>query len=78
MELVLREHQLGVVDALRQGFRDGHRTQLLYAPTGFGKTEVAIHLMKATAEKYNRAAMILDRIVSVSYTHLTLPTNREV
>jgi len=76
MELVLREHQLGVVDALRQGFRDGHRTQLLYAPTGFGKTEVAIHLMKATAEKYNRAAMILDRIVLIDQTSLRLTKYR--
>ena len=37
--LELREHQLSVIDKLRQGFKDGHRSQLLYAPTGFGKTE---------------------------------------
>jgi len=68
MELALREHQLGVVDALRQGFKDGHRCQLLYAPTGFGKTEVAIYLMKATSDNYKRAAMILDRIVLIDQT----------
>ena len=72
MELELREHQIGVVDALRQGFKDGHRTQLLYAPTGFGKTEVAIFLMKATADKYKRSAMILDRIVLIDQTSLRL------
>jgi len=72
MELALREHQLGVVDKLRQGFKEGHRTQLLYAPTGFGKTEVAIYLMKATADKYNRSAMILDRIVLIEQTSLRL------
>ena len=65
MELELREHQIEVIDALREGFRQGHRSQLLYAPTGFGKTEVAIYLMKATADKYKRAAMVLDRIVLV-------------
>ena len=66
--LALREHQLSVIDKLRQGFKDGHRSQLLYAPTGFGKTEVAIYLMKASSEKEFRSAMILDRIVLVDQT----------
>ena len=68
MELILRDHQEKVIDDLREGFRQGHRTQLLYAPTGFGKTEVAIALMRATAEKYKKAAMVLDRIVLVNQT----------
>jgi len=68
MELKLRDHQLEVIEKLRDGFKSGHRAQLLYAPTGFGKTEVAIYLMKATAEKYNKAAMLLDRIVLVDQT----------
>lgn len=72
MELMLREHQMQVIDALREGFRQGHRTQLLYAPTGFGKTEVAIALMKATRDKYRRAAMVLDRLVLVDQTSLRL------
>jgi len=72
MELSLREHQTKVIDALREGFRNGHRSQLLYAPTGFGKTEVAIALMKATAEKQKRAAMVLDRIVLVDQTSMRL------
>jgi DNA repair protein RadD len=72
MELNLREHQLKVIESLREGFRQGHRTQLLYAPTGFGKTEIAIYLMKATAEKNYRAAMVLDRLVLVDQTSLRL------
>lgn len=72
MELMLREHQTQVIDALREGFRQGHRTQLLYAPTGFGKTEVAIALMKATKDKYRRAAMVLDRLVLVDQTSMRL------
>ena len=66
--LKLREHQLGVIDALRKGFKEKHRTQLLYAPTGFGKTEVAIYLMKAAQAKGKRSAMIMDRIVLVDQT----------
>lgn len=72
MELVLREHQTKVIEALREGFRQGHHTQLLYAPTGFGKTEVAIALMRATKEKWKRAAMVLDRLVLVDQTSLRL------
>ena len=68
MELQLRDHQLEVIQKLRDGFKEGHRAQLLYAPTGFGKTEVAIYLMKATTEKYNRAAIVLDRLVLVDQT----------
>ena len=68
MELKLWDHQMQVIERLREGFRQGHKTQLLYAPTGFGKTEVAIYLMKATADKYNSAAIILDRLVLVDQT----------
>ena len=76
MELELREHQVEVIEQLREGFRQGHRSQLLYAPTGFGKTEVAIYLMKATSDKYKRAAMVLDRIVLVDQTSLRLTKYR--
>jgi DNA repair protein RadD len=68
MELNLREHQLTAIDELREGFKQGHKKQLLYAPTGYGKTEIAIYMMQATAQKYKRAAMILDRIVLVDQT----------
>jgi DNA repair protein RadD len=68
MDLHLRDHQMTVIDKLREGFKQGHRAQLLYAPTGFGKTEVAIFLMKATTEKYNKAAIVLDRLVLVDQT----------
>jgi DNA repair protein RadD len=66
--LALRPHQEEVVEKLREGFRQGHRCQLLYAPTGFGKTEVAMAIMKAVAEKYKKCAMVLDRIVLVDQT----------
>jgi len=72
MNLKLWDHQMEVIPKLRDGFASGHRAQLLYAPTGFGKTEVAMYLMKATADKYNKAAMVLDRIVLVDQTSRTL------
>jgi superfamily II DNA or RNA helicase len=72
MELELREHQMRVIEELREGFRQGCRSQLLYAPTGFGKTEVALYLMKAAKEKFKRSAMVMDRIVLVDQTSLRL------
>lgn len=72
MQLNLRPHQTEVIDALRDGFKQGYKSQLLYAPTGFGKTEVAIALMKATADKLKRAAIVLDRLVLVDQTSMRL------
>ena len=72
MSLVLRDHQLEVVEKLRHGFSDGHRCQLLYAPTGFGKTETAIHIMAEVAKNYKRTAMVMDRVVLVEQTSLRL------
>lgn len=68
MSLKLREYQEKTLDALRQGFADGHRAQILYSPTGGGKTEMAIALLEATMKKGNRSAMILDRIILTDQT----------
>ncbi len=70
--LQLREYQEATLEALRQGFAQGHRTQILYAPTGAGKTEMAIALLDATKKKLNKAAMILDRVVLVNQTSTRL------
>ena len=70
--LSLRPHQQEVVDKIDAGFNDGHRCQLLYAATGFGKTEVAMAIMREVSRKYKRAAMMLDRIVLVNQTSARL------
>jgi len=61
-ELQLYPHQVDVRDQAREAFRARHRTIMLYAPTGFGKTEIACDLLRATAANGKRAAIILDRI----------------
>ena len=71
-KLALYEDQIEVLQQLRDGFKAGHRIQLLYAPTGAGKTEMAMALMQATAAKENRAAMTLDRIVLCNQTSARL------
>jgi superfamily II DNA or RNA helicase len=68
MGLNLRPYQVDTLEALRKGFASGCRSQVLYAPTGAGKTEMAIALLEATRTKGNRAAMLLDRIVLCDQT----------
>jgi superfamily II DNA or RNA helicase len=69
--LALRPHQQEVVDKLSEGFKE-HRCQILYAPTGFGKTEVAMAVMQQVSKEFKKTAMILDRIVLVEQTSLRL------
>ena len=68
MALELYDYQTGILDLLRQGIAQGHRSQLVVVPTGGGKTEIAIAMLQATADKGNRAAMLLDRIVLCDQT----------
>lgn len=70
--LQLRDHQQEVVDKIEAGFNEGHRCQLLYAPTGFGKTETAMAIMQKVAQNYTKCAMVMDRIVLVEQTSLRL------
>ena len=68
MALELRQYQSDTLEALRNGFAMGNRSQILYAPTGAGKTEMAIALLEAVKKKGNKAAMLLDRIVLCEQT----------
>ena len=70
--LTLRDYQSCGLDMLRDGFATGHRAQMFYAPTGSGKTESAIVLMTATADKGNRVAMVMDRRVLCDQTSARL------
>lgn len=60
MELQLRPHQTAILDKLRAGFSEGHRAQILYAPCGAGKTEIAVSMMDAAQKKGRRNAMVVD------------------
>lgn len=59
-ELVLWPHQICTLDKLREGFAHGHRAQILYAPCGSGKTEIAVSMMDAAQKKGRRNAMVVD------------------
>lgn len=68
----LFEDQIEVLDQVRNAFKEGHRSVMLYAPTGAGKTEMAISMLKATADNQKRSAMVLDRIVLCNQTSARL------
>jgi superfamily II DNA or RNA helicase len=66
--LQLRPYQERAIEALRDGFARGFKSQVLYAPTGAGKTEMAIALLDATKRKLNSCGMIMDRIILCEQT----------
>lgn len=66
--LELYPYQKQLIESLREGFKAGYRSQMLYASTGAGKTEIAISLLDATARNYHRAAMVLDRVILCNQT----------
>lgn len=70
--LELRDHQVSAIQKLEEGFAAGHNRQLLYGPTGVGKTECAIAIMREYAQRYQRSAMVMDRVVLVEQTSLRL------
>lgn len=70
--LVLRPYQVAALDELRRGFAEGARKQLLYMPTGAGKTETSVDMMFHAHNKGTRSAFLLDRIVLCEQTSARL------
>jgi superfamily II DNA or RNA helicase len=60
------------MDSLRQGFAMGHRAQMLYAPCGAGKTEIAVSMMDGSARKQRRSAMLVDLTLLCAQTSARL------
>jgi DNA repair protein RadD len=71
-ELELRDYQEAILGKLRDAFIAGHKSVVLVAPTGAGKTEMAMDLLGHTADNGKRAAMVLDRIVLCNQTSARL------
>ena len=58
--LDLRPYQVTTVEQLREALRQGHRRIILCAPTGSGKTEMAIYLVQEASEKKSRVIFVAD------------------
>jgi DNA repair protein RadD len=74
--LALRDYQLAALDGLREGIRAGHKRQILYAPTGSGKTEMAIALIQDALAKYSKTAFIVDRLSILYQTEARFDEHR--
>ena len=64
----LRDFQARAHEALREGARAGHTHQLIMAPTGAGKTILALNVIKNALEKGRKAMFLCDRKTLIAQT----------
>ncbi|WP_204569899.1 DEAD/DEAH box helicase [Arsenicitalea aurantiaca] len=67
-QIVLRDYQLDAEEKLRDGMRQAMRRLILVAPTAFGKTEVAAHIIQQAVEKGSTVWFIVDRVSLIDQT----------
>jgi len=63
-----RPFQTDSHNALRKGFRDGHKNQLIMAPTGAGKTYLGLRICREAMQKGKRAVFLCDRTTLINQT----------
>ena len=64
----LRPHQAQSLDGLRDALRTGARRVVLQAPTGFGKTVVAAHIVAGCRERAKRVTFCVPSLGLVDQT----------
>lgn len=57
--------------ALRTAFREGHKNQLIMAPTGAGKTYLGLRIAHEALQKGKRAIFVCDRTTLINQTSAT-------
>jgi DNA repair protein RadD len=60
-DIILREYQQRVVEAVREKARNGKRRILVVLPTGSGKTFVAAELVRSAYDKGNKVLALMHR-----------------
>lgn len=66
-----RDFQLQAHQALRMGFKEGHKNQLIMAPTGAGKTYLGLRVCHEAMQKGKRAVFLCDRNTLINQTSRT-------
>lgn len=66
-----RPFQQSAHEALRQGFKEGHRCQALCAPTGGGKTYLGLRIAREALLKGLRVIFLCDRTTLINQTSAT-------
>jgi superfamily II DNA or RNA helicase len=56
-----RPFQANAHESLRQGFRNGHKNQIIMAPTGAGKTYLGLRICNEAMQRGRRAVFLCDR-----------------
>ena len=68
MTYKLREHQSRAIAKLRESIGKGKRCPVLMASTGFGKTLIAIDMIKSALNKGNKVMFVVDRVTLIDQT----------
>ena len=63
-----RPFQLTAHEQLRDGFRAGHKNQLIMAPTGAGKTYLGLRICNEAMQRGKRAVFLCDRTTLINQT----------
>lgn len=63
-----RDFQSTAHEALRQGFREGHKNQMIMAPTGGGKTYLGLRIAHEALVKGKKAVFLCDRTTLINQT----------
>ncbi len=63
-----RPFQKSAHDALRQGFREGHKNQLIMAPTGAGKSYLGHRIAHEALIKGRKVVFLCDRTTLINQT----------
>ena len=66
-----RAFQQAAHEALRQGFREGHKNQLIMAPTGAGKTYLGHRIAHEALIKGKKVVFLCDRTTLINQTSKT-------
>lgn len=64
----LRPHQQAAIAMLRRSLGTGHRRPMVQAPTGFGKTILAAHIVQGALDKGNRVCFVVPAISLIDQT----------
>ncbi len=65
MSLILRDYQTAAINKLRSALGRNKRV-MLYSPTGSGKTEIAMEVIRCAKEKGSKVAFVCNRVGLVS------------
>ena len=65
MKVELRPYQSDSIESLRDGFKNGHKRQVLAASTGAGKSIISLSILDAAREKGSKVMFLCDRRVLV-------------